>query len=321
MTFTPDQPYRVALGFGGLLALLLLVMAALAAGRETWRRNTSAAEEAAEEVTPDEAAGANPRSARRRWVGWAAVGFVLLVVGGPWSGLGVAAAVVLPTGGLLAVAAGALAVAGVAAAWALGSQPDQLANGAAALGVGLLVGAAVRPRLVRLRRPPLPPVDRLTAVALLLVAGQALLRGVLAAGSWFWQDDFRHLFLAHELGFTREFLVRDYSGHLEIGQYVVYWLISGTSESFGVAAAVLVMTQALASILLWTLLRTLFPRSAWLLVPFTAYLFTPLGLITGAWFAAGLQALPLQVFLLATLLGLVRMQRDSRHQVAWGTLR
>ena len=57
--------------------------------------------------------------------------------------------------------------------------------------------------------------------------------------------------------------------------------------------------------------RTALRAQPRLLVPFAAYLFTPLGLATGSWFAAGLQAYPLQIALLTALLGLVRFEKTG----------
>ena len=145
-----------------------------------------------------------------------------------------------------------------------------------------------------------------------LIVGQGVVRGLVVAGSWWWQDDFVHLDSARRLGLSPDFLVRDYHGHLEPGQYAVFWLVAHIDPgSFVPAAVTLVGLQALASLLLFIVLVQLFGRSPWLLVPFAAYLFTPLGLATGSWFAAGLQAYPLQIALLTALLGLVRFEKSG----------
>ena len=84
------------------------------------------------------------------------------------------------------------------------------------------------------------------------------------------------------------------------------------------AVVVLVGLQAIASLLLLALLRLLFGRSPWVLVPFAAYLFTPLGLATATWLAAGLQAFPLQIALLGATIGLVRYLDTGR--VRWAVV-
>ena len=153
----------------------------------------------------------------------------------------------------------------------------------------------------------------------MLVAGQGVLRAVIATGSYYWQDDFLHLDLAYTMGLSQDYLVRDYSGHVETGSYAVFWLI-GTLDttSFTPAVVVLVALQAIASLLLLVLLQQVFGRSPWVLVPFAAYLFTPLGVATATWFAAGMQTLPLQIAMLTALIGLVRYGRTSR--VRWAVV-
>ena len=49
-------------------------------------------------------------------------------------------------------------------------------------------------------------------------------------------------------------------------------------------------------------------------MPFSAYLFTPLSLATASWLAAGLQAYPLQIAMLTSLIGLVRLDRTGHRR-------
>ncbi|MFS3130311.1 alpha-(1-_3)-arabinofuranosyltransferase family protein [Nocardioides sp. Bht2] len=308
VTFGPDRTYRLGLLGGLIIALLLVTGAALALWRDRGRR-----------LTGDAATGRGPAGR----IAAVLTGLALLAAGGPFAGLGWAAAWGW-RGRRGTALTGALAVLGsaVVAAWFSGeptSQPSTWANGLAAFGVGALIASVVLPpRSTPFLRLPRPRLSALTVTALALVAGQAVLRTVLAAGSWFWQDDLGHLHASQQLGLSREFLVRDYSGHLEIGQYFMYWLLDLQSMSFAAAATFMVVGQALASLLLWAILRRLFGYSWWLLVPFAAYLFTPLGLITGAWWAAGMQAFPLQVLMLATILSLIGLHQSRGRALAWG---
>ena len=154
-------------------------------------------------------------------------------------------------------------------------------------------------------------VDPMLLGAALLVLLQTVVRAGIVLPSYYWQDDFHHVELARRLGLSQAFLVRDYSGHLEVGQYFLYWLIGrGAGLSFVPAALSLLGMQLAASCLLLTLLRQLFGRSPWVLVPFAGYLFTPLGLPVATWWAAGLQAMPLQITMLLTILALVRAVRQ-----------
>jgi hypothetical protein len=145
----------------------------------------------------------------------------------------------------------------------------------------------------------------------LLILLQTVVRAVIVFPSFYWHDDFGHIEAARRLGLSQEFLVRDYAGHLEIGQYFVYWLVGRDAGlSFVPAALSLLTMQLIASCLLLAVLRRLFGRSPWLLLPFAGYLFTPLGLPVATWWAAGLQAMPLQIAFLLALLGLIGAVRD-----------
>lgn len=162
-------------------------------------------------------------------------------------------------------------------------------------------------RRVRARRP-----DPVLLAGALLVAAQTAVRALVVVPSYYSQDDFHHLHLARELGLSRDYLVRDHNGHLEIGLNLVVWLVGREAGvSFLPAALCLLILQVAASCLLLAVLRTMFGRSPWLLVPFAGYLFTPLALPVATWWAAGLEALPLQVGLLAAVLGVVRVLRGG----------
>ncbi|WP_346618798.1 hypothetical protein [Blastococcus montanus] len=155
----------------------------------------------------------------------------------------------------------------------------------------------------------------------ILITLQTIVRAGVVLPSYYWQDDFHHVELARRLGLSKEFLVRDYSGHLEVGQYFLYWLIGrDAGTSFLPAALSLLVLQLVASCLLLGVLRELFGRSPWLLLPFAGYLFTPLALPVATWWAAGLQALPLQIAMLLALLGLVRAVRRRSWRWAAGSV-
>ena len=161
------------------------------------------------------------------------------------------------------------------------------------------------------------PLSPVTLVALVLIGLQLLTRAVVVLPSYFWQDDFVHLNLAKKFGLSQDFLVRDYSGHVEIGQYFLYWLIGhDIGTAFWPAALSIILLQLVASVLLFLVLRALFGDTAILLVPFTVYLFSPLALAAATWWAAALQTLPLQATMLLTILSLTRLHQTGA--VKWG---
>jgi hypothetical protein len=150
------------------------------------------------------------------------------------------------------------------------------------------------------------------AVGLWLVAGQAVVRAVVVGHGYFWQDDYVQLAQARRLGLSARFLFQDYNGHLQPGQYLLIWLTSrGTGLHYGVAGTTMVALQVLASVALLWALRQLFGTSFLLLIPFTAYLFTPLLLVAGTWWSASLQAFPLQIAMLSCIGAAARYFRSG----------
>ncbi len=153
--------------------------------------------------------------------------------------------------------------------------------------------------------------DPLLIVGVVLIGLHTCVRAVLVLGSVFWQDDLFHLGVFDRTGFSRDFVIREHNGHLEIGPNLVYGLLGGDpGRSFLPAALILLALQLAASCLLLAVLRELFGRSPWILLPLALYLFTPLGLAAATWLAAGLEALPLQIAMLTALLGGVRAYRS-----------
>ena len=157
----------------------------------------------------------------------------------------------------------------------------------------------------------------LTSAAAALIALQAVVRGWVVSDSYYFQDDFAHLDLARSAGLTTEFLVRDYGGHVEVGQYFLMWLLSHAIDgSFAPAAFSVIVLQAATSLGLFQLLRTLFGDSRLILVPWTAYLFTPLALGFSSWWSAALQTLPMQLATVVVLLAVTRAHRQRSRRWA-----
>ena len=323
LTYAPDRGYRAGL-FGGLFLAALLLVAAVV-GQVLDRRRPVA------EAAPVQA------SAPRRWgvgarrLGQTVTGGALLVLGGPVALAGYLCGRWRSVRGY-ALAAGGLALTSSAQSLRPWPARPPVADPAPSRTVSRPPASACwsARSSTRARGPSNQGTSasatwrafrrwltrhRVLLAGLLLVLGQAVLRVKVGAGSYFWQDDFLHLDLSRRLGLSRDYLVRDYSGHVEPAQYLVIWAVGQLGQgSFVPAVVVLVGLQALASTLLLVLLQLLFGRSPWLLVPFAAYLFTPLGLATATWLAAGLQAYPLQIAMLTSLIGLVRLEQTGRRR-------
>ena len=158
-----------------------------------------------------------------------------------------------------------------------------------------------------------PRSGPVTACALGLIALQLIIRQSFVRDSYWWQDDFGHLLLAGQSNLSVDFLVRDYNDHLEILPNLVYWAISRSQHpSFEWAVLVVLGLQLVASLLMYLLLEELVGKRPVVLVALAVYLFSPLMLVASTWFAASLEALPLQVALLGATWTMLRFTRGGR---------
>lgn len=131
--------------------------------------------------------------------------------------------------------------------------------------------------------------------ALALIAAQLAVRAVVAFGGYFYWDDLILIGRAgtHDL-LSPSYLFDDHDGHVMPGAFGVAGALSRVWPlQWAAPAASLVVLQLLAS---GALLRVLWVILGWrpvLLVPLTFALWTPLGLPAFAWWAAGLNSLPM----------------------------
>ncbi|UXA15160.1 hypothetical protein KXD97_04230 [Mycobacterium sp. SMC-8] len=156
-----------------------------------------------------------------------------------------------------------------------------------------------------------------TAVA--LIALQLVIRAVLAFGGYFYWDD---LILVGRAGtqplWSPGYLFDDHDGHVMPGAFLVAGVITRLSPLNWIWPAVSLVVLALLASL--ALLRALYVILGWrpvLLVPLTFALFTPLAVPGFAWWAAGLNSLPMLAgmsWVCAEAILLVRTG-DRRH--AW----
>lgn len=148
------------------------------------------------------------------------------------------------------------------------------------------------------------------SVALSMLALHLVWRGVVTFDSYFWQDDFRYLADARVQGLSADYLFQDYNGHVMPGQFLLVWAISHLEFTFTVPALMLMGLQTLASALMLWVFWLLWPGRPEILVGYAIYLFSPLGLVAVTWWAAGLQALPLQAAMLLALGACIKDHRS-----------
>jgi hypothetical protein len=138
-------------------------------------------------------------------------------------------------------------------------------------------------------------VSAVAVTAAILIVVQLMIRGVLAFGGYFYWDD---LILVGRAGtqnlLSASYLFDDHDGHVMPGAFLVAGGITRLAPLNWIWPAIsLVVLQLLASL---ALLRALYVILGWrpvLLLPLTFALFTPLGVPAFAWWAAGLNSLPM----------------------------
>ncbi|WP_193614398.1 hypothetical protein [Nocardioides lijunqiniae] len=149
-------------------------------------------------------------------------------------------------------------------------------------------------------------------VALVLILGQGVWRGVLLARGYFTQDDFLMLRLGDE-PLTAGLLTQDYSGHFFPGGFLFAWAHAHFAPlDWGAVVVETVVLQAVAAALLWLVLTRLLPGS-WARVPLLAVgLLCPLALWPTLWWAVAIQFLPISICLLLAVWALLVHLHDDR---------
>jgi hypothetical protein len=164
------------------------------------------------------------------------------------------------------------------------------------------------------------PARRVGQLALALIAVQTLFRtwGVLTG--FFYEDDFRYVYDAATSGLSADYLMQDYNGHLMPGEFLLVWVLQALAPmNFTLVAVVLLVLQVAASLTVWAVLRELVGPRLGAVIPLSLYLFSPLTLGSFLWYAASIQAVPLQLTLAGCLLFHVRyLRRGSAKDAAAG---
>ncbi|MHA3019029.1 hypothetical protein ACXPWS_02030 [Mycobacterium sp. BMJ-28] len=142
-------------------------------------------------------------------------------------------------------------------------------------------------------------MKRVHHVALALIVAQLAIRGVVAFGGYFYWDDLILIGRAGTQGLLSPgYLFDDHDGHVMPGAFLVAGAITRLAPlHWAWPALSLLALQLVASLALLRTLRIILGRRPVLLVPLVFALFTPLTVPAFAWWAAGLNSLPLQAAL------------------------
>ena len=145
----------------------------------------------------------------------------------------------------------------------------------------------------------------------------AIRAGVAFSGDFYWDD----LILSGRSGqsplLSRDFLFYDHDGHFMPAAFALAWMSTTLAPlNWAVPAVTLIAGQALASLAVLRVLRLVLGARPVLLPPLAFYLFSPLTLPSFAWWAAGVNSLPLQ-FGLAWVAGdAILLCRSGRRRFA-----
>ena len=149
--------------------------------------------------------------------------------------------------------------------------------------------------------------------AAVVICGLALRTLATASGSLYW-DDFLLQARASKLPLDYDFLFWDHDGHIMPGGMAVAWVTERISPlGFGLPIIEMIAFQALAMWLVWKLLKVIFGPRPLALALLTLYCISPLTLPGNVWWAASLNAIPLQLAMIAVVWGTWLLTRTDRR--------
>ena len=166
------------------------------------------------------------------------------------------------------------------------------------------------------RSSPGPAHSGVIVLAAALVVLQIALRGWALYPSWFYLDDFQMLDDARRQGLGPALLLEPYdSQFMPVGRFAAWVVTQGGLVDWRLAATVTLALQLLAGLACLWMLVTLFGTRWLVLVPLALYLSTAMTMPALMWWAASLNALPLQLCFFAGVAVWVRYLRTRR--IVW----
>ncbi|MCC5579828.1 hypothetical protein IMZ11_29805 [Microtetraspora sp. AC03309] len=165
----------------------------------------------------------------------------------------------------------------------------------------------------------------LLITAVLLVLAQTAWKASIVQHAFFKEDDFEFMARALESGLSWEYLTRVHYGQFMPGGFLLAWVTGRVAPyDWGLAAGIVLALHACAGLAVFRMLRVVFGRRPIILVPLLVFLVAPVTVPALAWWAAGLNTVPLQIALPMAVASHVLYLRSGRavHAVAaaWWTL-
>ncbi|MBE1459819.1 hypothetical protein H4W79_004033 [Nocardiopsis terrae] len=160
--------------------------------------------------------------------------------------------------------------------------------------------------------------DRVLQAGLLIVLAALLLKVYVLSESYFVEDDFLFFAGARTSELAPAYLLELHKGHfMPGGLFLVYVQTAFGPYHWASAAGTMLLLQAASILAFLRLLWELFGRRWALLVPLTVYALAPLTIPVLGWWAAALNAVPLQLATVLALLWTVRYLRTGTPLFAW----
>lgn len=155
-------------------------------------------------------------------------------------------------------------------------------------------------------------------VAAMAILAQLILRGWIAGSGFFYWDDFILIGRAASLPlWSTDLLFTSHDGHVMPLAFALTWLLTAVAPlNWTAAVVVLLVLQLFASLAVLRLLVVLFGVRARLLGPLVFFLFVPLTVPAFAWWAAAINALPLQIALAWVSADAILLARTGRRRYA-----
>ncbi|WP_328467866.1 phosphoethanolamine transferase CptA [Actinoplanes sp. NBC_00393] len=160
---------------------------------------------------------------------------------------------------------------------------------------------------------PARKLDPIGAIAAVLITASVLWRASITTRGYLTTDDFPIIAQADEFGLGGLFTL--YNNHfMPAGRLITYLVNELTGYVYWPYATLMLLGQIAVSILFWRLLRVVLPYGWAILVPLTLFLFNPLTLEVSAWWAVGLNLLPMQIAMIVALGAQVKYVHTGEHK-------
>ncbi|MFC7549632.1 hypothetical protein [Plantactinospora sp. GCM10030261] len=157
--------------------------------------------------------------------------------------------------------------------------------------------------------------DPLHVVAGLLIVGSLVWRASITTRGYLTQDDFPLISQADAASLGPGHLFTLYNNHLMPAARLLTWLTHRLTEfDYWPYATLMIIGQTVVSVAFYRLLRLMLPATWGLLLPLCLFLFNPLTLEVSAWWAVGINLLPMQLAMIMAIGAQVRYLRTRRRR-------